>query len=110
MSSSHPFSLAALSLSLSHFAAALPPLTLEPLSPSCSSYPSYNPTTQIAGPWPLLSASTGTPIENATASIVSFTNDGKDRYGFVRPPLNYHNLTFYVPPHHRIENNTENLH
>ncbi|KAF1976574.1 hypothetical protein BU23DRAFT_30026 [Bimuria novae-zelandiae CBS 107.79] len=85
MATSRQLLISALALTLPRHISALPPVEIELLAPTCSSYPSYNATTNIAGPWKVVADSTGTSIDGGGASIVSFTNDGKDRYGFVRP-------------------------
>lgn len=66
--------------------ALLPPTPLTPLPPSCATYPSYNATTLAAGPFTLVAEAPGAPVNGTSASLVSFTNDGKDRYGFVCVP------------------------
>lgn len=65
---------------------ALPEVKIIPLPSACSSYPGYNSTTDIAGPWSALADSTNSSIDNLPASAASFTNDGVDRFGFVCLP------------------------
>lgn len=79
---------AALSFTLP--ALAISNLKAIPLSADCSSYPAYNSSADTAGPWSVVADSTGyAPIDGLRVSIESFTNNGTDRYGFVRTPFSY---------------------
>ncbi|KAF2684233.1 hypothetical protein K458DRAFT_487689 [Lentithecium fluviatile CBS 122367] len=80
-------------------AAAPPSATPIPLPNDCSAYPRWNATSNTAGPFTVVADSTGSSIDGNPASVESFTNDGKDRYGFVRPGpfLHLHRTPIPVP-------------
>ena len=56
-----------------------------PLPNACSSYPKYDNTTGIAGPWPIISVadSANSTIGGLQVSGETFTNDGTDLWGLV---------------------------
>jgi hypothetical protein len=74
-------------------------LSASALNTTCSTFPSYNTTTQSTSPFTLLASSATAPINGTAASFVSFTNDGVDRYGFVRNPVS-HVSDFLMSPAH----------
>ena len=57
-----------------------------PQDEGCAPYPAYNATTGIAGPWLVRAYRTtaGETLDERPISVASFTNDGLDRFGFVR--------------------------
>ncbi|KAF2275409.1 uncharacterized protein EI97DRAFT_73904 [Westerdykella ornata] len=74
-----------LTVILPGYALAVPKVTVVPLTGGCSALPGYNSTTGIAGPWIARADSTGnSALDGLPLSIAPFTNDGTDRFGFVR--------------------------
>jgi hypothetical protein len=77
-------------------------VTVERLTEGCTSYPNYNSTTGIAGPWLIRADSTSNPeLNGLQLSIAPFTNDGIDRFGFVRAlPLPHILLPYFISNTH----------
>jgi hypothetical protein len=87
--------LTGLALLLPNLVTAVPNVTVTRLSNGCAAYPGYNSTTGIAGPWLARADSTGSSeIDGLQLSAASFTNDGTDRFGFVRPFTSSNELRF----------------
>jgi hypothetical protein len=62
---------------------ALPNVTVVPLENTCASYPIYDKSTGIAGPWVALPDSTGTSIDRMKVIPIFATAVGGFRWGFV---------------------------
>ena len=58
-------------------------LSIKGLPNRCSSYPSYNATSETAGPWKIIADSTASTFDGFNVSAAIFTNNGVDRFGFV---------------------------
>ncbi|KAF1949011.1 hypothetical protein CC80DRAFT_281604 [Byssothecium circinans] len=65
---------------------ALQEVSVQPLPNKCSSFPSYNNSTGIAGPWKVVADSTGSAFDGFNVSAETFTNNGVDRFGFITLP------------------------
>jgi hypothetical protein len=87
----------ALAFLLPNTALAVSNVTVTRLTEGCASYPGYNTTTGIAGPWLARADSTGsTALNGLQLSVSSFTNDGVDRFGFVRLSFQTQNRLHYL--------------
>ncbi|KAF2737393.1 hypothetical protein EJ04DRAFT_521143 [Polyplosphaeria fusca] len=64
----------------------IPNASPKPLPTDCSPYPNYNNSTGTAGPFTIIADSTGSTFDGNKINAEYFTNDGKDRFGFITMP------------------------
>lgn len=58
-------------------------VTVQPLGAGCASYPDYDESTGLAGPWPAVVDAPGTDIDGFSFRPVFATAVGGGRWGFV---------------------------
>ncbi|KAF2119782.1 hypothetical protein BDV96DRAFT_568203 [Lophiotrema nucula] len=97
-------------------ALAVPNVTVTPLASDCSAYPNYNNATGEAGPFLVVADSTGGSFDGDGVSVETFTNNGKDRFGFITIPKvptesmpNVSMICSFSTLHATLSNTTYNL-